>query len=451
MARGSDHGVPPTPPSYISLYTPYTPANSGATLPVPDFVFNDHDDRQGYHHHYASSLSQKMVHQHTSRDPRLVCAATDDQPYMGPGDIYNQVPTPQKTRVPSAVHSVSDFSHDCQLFCINAPTVPNGATTLYNDHSNFVLHHFPLSPPPSAGRQQHTIPVPSSRLANNDGEFFPVVCRDGLRTRNHDPNYSLTGSPSALEVASSAIFPQRVPSTANADHVPEHDNDVAWRPAEQMYATLHMNLSPDTGQYSTNSSYGPTQYDSDSLVTTPETASVSPHIQSPSPRPHSNASHPAVSHSPSGSAGVFTLGRSRQLQDVAPAESVSFPGVQRSIEAAPATSVPQGQITNSTTVEEPNFCHLCGVSFTQRQVFRRHLKDKHEDKESCLHCSSFKWSRGRPHLYRKHLELKHPQFTPSEDRPARRTRKHRAIGARQRKVPNGRIQSTSGGLIANVS
>ncbi|KAH8995867.1 hypothetical protein EDB86DRAFT_1070229 [Lactarius hatsudake] len=425
MARSSDHGVPPIPLSYISLsrYTPYTPATTGATLPVSDFVFNDHDDRQDY----TSSLSQKMVHQHTSRDPRLVYATTGDQPYMGPGDIYNQVPT-QKTRVPSAVHSVSDFSHDCQLFCINAHTVPNGATTLYNDHSNFViLHHFPLSPSSSAGRQQqHTIPIPPLRLGNNDGKFFPMVYRDGSRSPNHDPgNYSLTGSPPALEVASSAIFPQRRPSTANTDHVLEHDLDVAWQPAEQMYASLHMNLSPDT-----------------------ETALVSPHIQPPSPRPHSNASHPAVSTSPSGSAGVFTPGRSRQLQDVAPAESMSFPEVQRSIETSPATS---GQITNATTAEEPNFCHLCRVSFTQRQVFRRHLKDKHEDKESCLHCSSFKWSRGRPHLYRKHLELKHPQFTPSEDRPTRRTRKHRAIGARQRKVPNGRTQSTSGGLVANVS
>ncbi|KAH9170768.1 hypothetical protein EDB89DRAFT_1233879 [Lactarius sanguifluus] len=462
MVRGLDHGVPPTP-SYISVYTPYTSANSGVILPVSDFVFND--DRQGYHRHRTSSLSQKMVHQHTSR---VVCAMTDNQPYTG--DIYNQVPTPQKTGVQSAVHSVSDFSHGCQgqSFCIHAaPTVPNGATTFYNDHSNLVvLHHFPLSPPPFPGRQQqHTILIPSSPLTNN---FFPVVCQDGSRTPNHDlGNNSPTGSFSVLEIAPGTIFPQRGLSTANADPVPEHDHDTAvnepnfdavlssredqWPLAEQMYATVHT-VFPNTGQYPTNSLYEPTQYDPDSLVTTFETATVSPCTRSPSPSTHTNARHRAVSPPSSGSlAGAFMLGRSRRLHDVEYAESEPSPEVQNSIDTPPTNSIQQSQTTNARMGEEPNFCHLCGVGFTQRQVYRRHLKDKHEEKESCPHCSSFKWSRGRPHLYRTHLELKHPLFTSSEGRPTRRTRKHQAIGARRCKVPNGRIQSTSGGLVANVS
>ncbi|KAH9069451.1 hypothetical protein EDB83DRAFT_477646 [Lactarius deliciosus] len=459
MVQGLDHGVPPTP-SYISAYTPYTSANSGAILPVSDFVFNDY--RQGYHRHRTSSLSQKMVHQHT---PRVVCAMTDNQPYTG--DIYNQVPTPQKTRVQSAVHSVSDFSHSCQgqSFCIHAPTVPNGATTFYNDHSDFVvLHHFPLSPLPFSGRQQqHTILIPPSPLTNN---FFPVVCQDGPRTPNHDlKNNSPTGSFSVLEVAPGTIFPQRGLSTANPDPVPEHDHDVAvdepiidavlslredqWPLTEQMYATVHT-VFPNTGQYPTNSLYEPTQYDPDSLVTTSETATVSPCMRSPSPRPHPNASRRTLSPPSSGSlVGVFTLSRSRRLQDEESAESESSPEVQNSIDTSPTNSIQQSQTTNARMGEEPNFCHLCGVSFTQRQVYRRHLKDKHEDKESCPHCSSFKWSRGRPHLYRKHLELKHPQSTSSKDRPTR-TRKHQAIGARQCKFPNGRIQSISGGLVVNV-
>ncbi|KAH9012633.1 hypothetical protein EDB85DRAFT_1014309 [Lactarius pseudohatsudake] len=461
MVRGLDHGVPPTL-SYISAYTPYTSANSGAILPVSDFVFND--DRQGYHRHRTSPLSQKMVHQHASR---VVCAMTDNQPYTG--DIYNQVPTPQKTRVQSAVHSVSDFSHGCQgqSFCIHAPTVPNGATTFYDDHSNFVvLHHFPLSPPPFSGHQQHTILIPSSPHTNN---LSPVVCQDGPRTPNHDlENNSPTGSFSVLEVAPGTIFPQSGLSTANADPVPEHDHDAAvnepifdavlslredqWPLAEQMYATVRT-VFPNTGQYPTNSLYEPTQYDPDSLVTTSETATVSPCTRSP-PRPHTNASHRTVSPpSPSSGslAGVFTLGRSRSLQVVESAESESSPEVQNSIDTSPTNSIQESQTTNARMGEEPNFCHLCGVSFTQRQVYRRHLKDKHEDKESCPHCSGFKWSRGRPHLYRKHLELKHPRVTSSENRPTRRTRKHQAIDARQYKVPNGRIQPTSRGLVANVS
>ncbi|KAH8991496.1 hypothetical protein EDB92DRAFT_660537 [Lactarius akahatsu] len=458
MVRGLDHGVPPTL-SYISAYTPYTSANSGAILPaVSDFVFND--DRQGYHRHRTSSLSQKMVHQHASR---VVCPVIDNQPYTG--DIYNQVPTPQKTRVQSAVHSVSDFSHGCrsQSFCIHAPTVPNGATTSYDDHSNFVvLHHFPLSPPPFSGHQQHTILIPSSPLTNN---IFPVVCQDVPRTPNHDLEHnSPTGSFSVLEVAPGTIFQQRGLGTANADPVPEHDHDAVvnepifdavlslreyqWPLAEQMYAAFH------TGQYPTNSIYEPTQYDPDSLVITSETATVSPCTRSPGPRPHTNASHRTVSP-PSPSSGsladVFTLGRSRWLQVVESAESESSTEVQNSIDTSPTNSIQQSQSTNVRMGEEPNFCHLCGVSFTQRQVYRRHLKDKHEDKESCPHCSSFKWSRGRPHLYRKHLELKHAQFTSSEDRPTRRTRKHQAIGARECKVPNGRIQFTSGDLVANIS
>ncbi|KAH9171135.1 hypothetical protein EDB89DRAFT_1175569 [Lactarius sanguifluus] len=448
MVRGLDHGVPPTP-SYSSAYTPYTSTNSGVILPVSDFVFND--VRQGYHRHRTSSLSQKVVHQHTSR---VVCAMTDNQPYTG--DIYNQVPTPQKTRVQSAVHSVSDFSHGCQgqSFCIHAaPTVPNGATTFYDDHSNFVvLHHFPLSPPPFPGRQQqHTILIPSSPLTNN---FFPVV-----------GNNSPTGSFSVLEIAPGTIFPQRGLSTANADPVPEHDHDAAvnepifdavlssredqWPLAEQMYATVHT-VFPNTDQYPTDSLS--TQYDPDPLVTTFETATASPCTRSPSARTHTNASHRTVSPPSSGRlAGAFMLGRSRRLHNVESAESESSTEVQDSIDTPPTNSIQQSQTTNARMGEEPNFCHLCGVSFTQRQVYRRHLKDKHEDKESCPHCSSFKWSRGRPHLYRKHLELKHPPFTSSEDRPTRRTRKHQAIGARQCKVLNGRIQSTSGGLVANVS
>ena len=294
-----------------------------------------------------------------------------------------------------------------------------------------------------------------------------MVFQDRSQTPNHSVNdpetFSLAGSSPVLEVASSSIFPQRGLGTSNADPVPKHDHAAInepivdavlslrhdqWPPAERMYATVHTNLLPDTGQYSTNSPYGPTQYDSDSLETTFETVSVPPYTQTPSPRPHTNASHPAVLPPSSGSlADVFTSDRSRQWRDVAFAESGSSPEIRSFIETSPApTAIQQSRTTNATVAEEPNFCHLCGFSFTQPQVFRRHLKDKHEDKESCTHCSSFKWSQGRPYLYRRHLKLKHPQFTSSEDRPGR-ARKLQSLGARRCKVPNRRTQATSGGLV----
>ncbi|KAH9031191.1 hypothetical protein EDB84DRAFT_176701 [Lactarius hengduanensis] len=70
------------------------------------------------------------------------------------------------------------------------------------------------------------------------------------------------------------------------------------------------------------------------------------------------------------------------------------------------------------------------------------MKDKHEDQESCAHCSIFKWSRGRPHLYRRHLRAKHSELTSSGDPPGS-TRKAHVLRARQYKFPNNRSQVVS--------
>ncbi|KAI9454304.1 hypothetical protein BJY52DRAFT_1213753 [Lactarius psammicola] len=320
MAPSGDHDVPPTAPLYVS---PYITASSGTTLPVSNFVFND--NRQWYHR--TSSLAQEMVHQHPSR---VIFTLTDTQPYTD--DLYNQVRTLEKTTAQGLVQSDSDFSHDSQglNICINAPTVPN-ATTFYNDYSAFVvLHHYPLPPPSSSGLQQHTIPIHSSSFANNGTNRLPMVYQNGSQTQSHwnnDPEtFSLTGPPSVLEVASSSMFPERGLSTSSADPVPEHDHNAAikepvvdvvlrlredqWPPAERLYANVHTNLPPHMGRCLTNSSYGSTPYDSDSLETTFGTASVSPYAPSPSPRPHINASNPTVSPSPAGSlADVFHLGQ----------------------------------------------------------------------------------------------------------------------------------------------
>ena len=69
---------------------------------------------------------------------------------------------------------------------------------------------------------------------------------------------------------------------------------------------------------------------------------------------------------------------------------------------------PQSQSTSANAMgqcEKKNQCSLCKLHLSQPQVLSCHMKDKHEDKESCLFCSSFKRSQGRPYLYRYHLQM----------------------------------------------
>ena len=257
-------------------------------------------------------------------------------------------------------------------------------------------------------------------MESQNGSQTPNCLFDGPKT------FSIAGSSSTLDVVSSSVFQGKFGTpSADPDHVfdePLVDAAFILRtskrpPAKGMYATRHKPPLPDTSQYSTDSPLRPTQHHSDSRAITFETTSVSPYERSLSPKLHTIANHPAVSPPSSWSlADILTSVNSERWQDEAIAESETFSQVPSSVETFPASATIQQTRTNMTKAEEPNFCHLCGVSFTQPQVFRRHLKDKHEDKESCTHCLSFKWSRGRPHLYRRHLKLKHPQFTFSENR-----------------------------------
>ena len=101
--------------------------------------------------------------------------------------------------------------------------------------------------------------------------------------------------------------------------------------------------------------------------------------------------------------------------------------------APSSRQVPQSQNRNTGAMErreKKNWCSLCQREFSQLQVLSRHIKDKHKDKESCLYCSSFKWSQGRPYIYRNHLRVQHPQF-PSP----KHLRKLDASGVRHRSSP----------------
>jgi hypothetical protein len=284
---------------------------------------------------------------------------------------------------------------------------------------------------------------------------IPVHRQNGPQSPTYSANdpksFFIAGPSSTLEVAPSTV--QSGLGTPNVDsddaiNGPTVDDvlslgDNQWRPAEQVYAAADTQPSPDTHEYSTDYPHRHTQY-----PITLEATSASPHQQSPSPRRHTVASHLSLSSSPPESlADVFTV-NSQQWRDVAIEESETSPEVPNSVQTDQApTTIQQDRITGITVAEVPNFCHPCGIGFTQAQVFRRHLKDKHEDKESCTHCSSFKWSRGRPHLYRRHLSLKHPEVksSDSEDRP-RRTRKLRTVAACQRNIPNRKTEATSRGV-----
>lgn len=80
---------------------------------------------------------------------------------------------------------------------------------------------------------------------------------------------------------------------------------------------------------------------------------------------------------------------------------------------------PQSRAENAEgRTEKKYWCSRvgCGRGYTLPQVLGRHMKDMHDTKLSCSHCVSkgvsFMFSRGRPYVYRKHLESKHPEIAP---------------------------------------
>ena len=104
---------------------------------------------------------------------------------------------------------------------------------------------------------------------------------------------------------------------------------------------------------------------------------------------------------------------------LSPSLSSSIPPNGPLVASSISSRIPQSQSRRKNTTErceKKNWCSLCEIDFSQSQVLIRHIKDKHQTKESCFLCTSFKWSLGRPYLYRKHLQTRHPQIPLPEAR-----------------------------------
>ena len=66
-------------------------------------------------------------------------------------------------------------------------------------------------------------------------------------------------------------------------------------------------------------------------------------------------------------------------------------------------------------VELQFLCHICGTSFTRQQGLKTHLVDQHAYRIMCSYCDNFEHERGQDHLYRDHVEGKHPEVARNDE------------------------------------
>ena len=387
------------------------------------------------------------------------------QPYLD--ERYGQSSAPEAARIPSPIqlNSNLDFSHACQdqESCIHQPTVP--ATAPYNDCLvPVVLGSHPLAQPRSSELQvgtRHaflsqilTIPskqhIPtSSHFTNKSGEFSLPGYQDVPLSSCHPVHaveiFPPAGRPNALGVALSSTFhTKRLDSLNAVANQPTIDlvSKVreGWRsPTEWMCAAPNGAQIHEMGPSSSSSQKALMQYDSQNI--TSEVLYLSHSAQFSTPRLYQN--HIPMSENLN---SLATWDSSYLVQKSASAEP--SPAIRAFIEASPVPPTPlQNESVNVVAAKKENRCSHCGIHFTQPQVLTRHMKDKHEDKGTCSHCPSFKWSRGRPHLYRKHLRVKHSSVAFLEDSPGgvRKAKVRRTPRASYCKTLNKKTQVTSTG------
>ena len=121
--------------------------------------------------------------------------------------------------------------------------------------------------------------------------------------------------------------------------------------------------------------------------------------------------------------------RDDQDNSVLPYNSLSDP--LAAYPAQPVVPQRQDRAGNTKKRSEKKYRRAhCGIGCSQSQVLSRHIRDKHETKKLCLFCS-FTWSRGRPHLYKEHLKVRHPRIAPSEVQQIRLVPSAKGIPRRQ--------------------
>ncbi|KAI9454309.1 hypothetical protein BJY52DRAFT_1225179 [Lactarius psammicola] len=364
---------------------------------------------------------------------------------------------PEAARIPSSVRSDqdSDFSHDCrgQECCIYEPAVPTAVS--YNNYPTpvqVVPSNHPLSIQQSSKLQQD-IPT-SSHFPNNNDDLFPARYQ-GVPVTPHRPitfeSFLPAVTPIAPGVARSSTFHKRVLDSPNAvinesiiGPVSNLGEDRSKSPTRWICSPPNAAQSLNMDGYSSSSHMALTPYDSQDTMT--NVLYMSHSARSPSPQLHSGPNHPPTSpRSPENLSDLLPWDSSHLGQE---AVSVGLsPAIWAPFEASPVLSaLPQSRSINTAVAGKENCCLICGNRFTQSQVLNRHMKDKHEDKGSCVHCPNFKWSRGRPYLYRRHLRTKHSGLISSEDPPGG-TRNAHVLRARPYKVLNKKTQVTSRGLV----
>lgn len=279
-------------------------------------------------------------------------------------------------------------------------------------------------------------------------------------TPHHHPvidigTFSPAGIPIALGTTPSSTLHERGLVSIDSQNAVVHEaivdpisyfcENFCWHTdSEWMCAAPNsMALLSDTDRYTSYSHTTLTHSDSQDI--TSKMLYMPHNARTPSPQLQLNPNHtPTPSPSPENLYGLPAWDSSQGGQEATPSEL--SPPNRVSIEAyssPPVFGLPQSKFVamGLTVAEKKNRCPLCGIRFTQSQVLNRHMKDKHEDKGSCAHCSRFKWSRGRPHLYKRHLRAKHPGLSFSENPPGG-TRKTHVSRARQSDVQKTReVQS----------
>ncbi|KAI9454302.1 hypothetical protein BJY52DRAFT_737812 [Lactarius psammicola] len=353
-----------------------------------------------------SNVSCDVLHRRLD----AVCSWTYNQPFRSRPDtpsLANSVPDPDER--PSVVQSASP-SHGCQ--CQHLP-YPSRRANPYSDYSTRSVAYCPLSRfpvPRQCGPQvaslspcvswedespfdepQDGLPSPylakdtflsaSSFLASGPGFGFPV-------SSSLEALFIQDGRQILVPPASDAPVTDIFPGSCEGQQLPE----VSMHTPASMAVPIDTNRYPADNAGMVVASNGFQDSNSRALN---GPACAPP----PEPEPQLCSARGQVIPLPS---------RSSPVHNNDPLVAPSIP-----------STFPPGQSRSSNTTEryeKKNWCPLCKIDFSQSQVLGRHIKDKHNTKESCSFCTSFKWSRGRPYLYRNHLRMKHPHFPPPDVR-----------------------------------